>query len=94
MADAIHRRRSMFRITIGASLDVLVATTTQVSDFFDNFNNIDEPNNFVIANLRGGGLGQRSIRFHAHSHPALGKLLTTHGVRRRPEKPGDSGDSA
>ena len=29
--------------------DVLVATTTQVSGFFDNFNNIDEPNNFVIA---------------------------------------------
>src|SRR6266571_4015381 len=29
--------------------DVLVATTTQVSGFFDNFNDIDEPNNFVIA---------------------------------------------
>ena len=29
--------------------DVLVASTTQVSGFFDNFNNIDEPNNFVIA---------------------------------------------
>ena len=29
--------------------DVLVATSTQVSGFFDNFNNIDEPNNFVIA---------------------------------------------
>ena len=29
--------------------DVLVDTTTQVSGFFDNFNNIDEPNNFVIA---------------------------------------------
>jgi hypothetical protein len=29
--------------------DVLVATTTQVAGFFDNFNNIDEPNNFVIA---------------------------------------------
>jgi hypothetical protein len=29
--------------------EVLVATTTQVSGFFDNFNNIDEPNNFVIA---------------------------------------------
>jgi cytoskeletal protein RodZ len=29
--------------------DVLVATTTQVSGFFDNFNNIDEPNNFVNA---------------------------------------------
>jgi hypothetical protein len=29
--------------------DVLVATTTQVSGFFDNFNNSDEPNNFVIA---------------------------------------------
>ena len=29
--------------------DVLVATTKQVSGFFDNFNNIDEPNNFVIA---------------------------------------------
>ena len=29
--------------------DVLVATRTQVSGFFDNFNNIDEPNNFVIA---------------------------------------------
>ena len=28
---------------------MLVATTTQVSGFFDNFNNIDEPNNFVIA---------------------------------------------
>src|SRR6476620_8220884 len=27
----------------------LVGTTTQVSGFFDNFNNIDEPNNFVIA---------------------------------------------
>lgn len=29
--------------------ELLVATTTQVSGFFDNFNNIDEPNNFVIA---------------------------------------------
>ena len=29
--------------------EVLVATTMQVSGFFDNFNNIDEPNNFVIA---------------------------------------------
>ena len=29
--------------------DVLVATSTQVSGFFDNFNDIDEPNNFVIA---------------------------------------------
>jgi hypothetical protein len=29
--------------------EVLVATTTQVAGFFDNFNNIDEPNNFVIA---------------------------------------------
>ena len=29
--------------------DVLVATSTQVSGFFDNFNNIDEPNNFVVA---------------------------------------------
>ena len=29
--------------------EVLVATTTQVSGFFDNFNNVDEPNNFVIA---------------------------------------------
>lgn len=29
--------------------DVLVASSTQVSGFFDNFNNIDEPNNFVIA---------------------------------------------
>src|SRR6266571_4193268 len=29
--------------------DVLVATTTQVSGFFDNFNDSDEPNNFVIA---------------------------------------------
>ncbi|HEY2209610.1 MAG TPA: hypothetical protein VGH26_10010 [Gaiellaceae bacterium] len=29
--------------------EVLVTTTTQVAGFFDNFNNIDEPNNFVIA---------------------------------------------
>jgi len=29
--------------------EVLVATATQVAGFFDNFNNIDEPNNFVIA---------------------------------------------
>jgi hypothetical protein len=29
--------------------ELLVATTTQVSGFFDNFNNVDEPNNFVIA---------------------------------------------
>jgi cytoskeletal protein RodZ len=29
--------------------ELLVATSTQVSGFFDNFNNIDEPNNFVIA---------------------------------------------
>jgi hypothetical protein len=29
--------------------ELLVATTTQVAGFFDNFNNIDEPNNFVIA---------------------------------------------
>ena len=29
--------------------ELLVGTTTQVSGFFDNFNNIDEPNNFVIA---------------------------------------------
>ena len=29
--------------------EVLLATTTQVAGFFDNFNNIDEPNNFVIA---------------------------------------------
>src|SRR6476619_1069727 len=29
--------------------EVLVATATQVAGFCDNFNNIDEPNNFVIA---------------------------------------------
>jgi hypothetical protein len=28
MTDAIHRRRSMSRITIGASLEVLVALAT------------------------------------------------------------------
>ena len=51
--------------------DVLVATTTQVSGFFDNFNNIDEPNNFVIAICAKAASVSDPSGFWAHRRPLV-----------------------